>query len=97
MYESIWFFGGAIIYATLRRILNITKPYLFFHEVHLYVLTMLEVSSKNLELACNIKEDFLKETEIPEDSLKEIKSADEKMIALWREASVQKTRQNLPA
>jgi len=96
MYEFFWFLGGAILYATLYRVLKIAKFYLFFNEIHLYILMMLEATSQYLEVANTIQSELLEDSDISEEEVKEIKLAGKQMILVWKETAVHKVKNCLP-
>ena len=96
MHEFLWFIGGALLYATLYRILKITKFYMIFAEIHIYLLTMLETTSQYMELASGIKLESLKQTDMPQEYIDEIQHADEKLFSEWKESSVRKMLKCIP-
>ena len=96
MHEFLWFIGGALLYATLYRILKITKFYMIFAEMHIYLLTMLEATSQYMELASEIKLESLKQTDMPQEYIDEIQNEDEKMFSEWKESSIRKMLKCIP-
>ena len=51
MYELLWFIGGAITYQLLSRILKVAQLYIFFQEVHMHALLMLDAAAQDIETA----------------------------------------------
>ena len=96
MHEFLWFIGGALLYAALYRILKITKFYMIFAEMHIYLLTMLETTSQYVELASEIKLESLKQADMPQEYVDDIRSEDEKMLSEWRESSIRKMLKCIP-
>ena len=96
MHEFLWFIGGALLYASLYRILKITKFYMIFAEMHIHLLTMLEATSQYMELASDIKLESLRQTDMPQEYIDDIRFEDEKLLSEWRESSVRKMLSCIP-
>tara|TARA_R110000824_G_scaffold150209_7_gene320758 strand:+ start:1348 stop:1710 length:363 start_codon:yes stop_codon:yes gene_type:complete len=96
MYELLWFVGGALTYKVLAKLLRLIQLYLFFQEIHMHMLIMLEAISKDLESACEIKSFLLKDSEFPEDEVDKISGIDQLAILAWKENTVKKLQKFSP-
>ena len=96
MYELLWFVGGALTYQILARILRVTQLYLFFQEIHVHALLMLEAVSEDLETAKEIKSSLVKECDLQEKEVELINVADEEAIKLWKQSAIVKVQRYVP-
>jgi len=97
MYELLWFIGGALTYQILARMLRIAQLYLFFQEIHVHALLMLEAISEDLETAKELKFSLAKECNLQEKEVELINLADEEAIKLWQQSVVIKVQQYVPS
>ena len=95
MYELLWFVGGALTYKILTRILQITQTFLFFQEIHMHALIMLDAISKDLEEAKKIKLNLIKDA-ISQEEIKLITFIDGEVINIWKESAVNNMRLFVP-
>jgi len=96
MYELLWFAGGALTYQILARMLRIAQLYLFFQEIHVHALLMIEAVSEDLETAKEIKHELAKECGLQEKEVELVNLADEEAIKLWQQSVVVKVQRCTP-
>jgi hypothetical protein len=88
MYELLWFFGGALLYKLLAKLLRLYQLFAFFQDVQLQVLAMLKAASKDISTAIEIKHELLKTTDMSLEDQEQLKQLDDVTHAVWKEASI---------
>tara|TARA_R110000824_G_scaffold1643_7_gene8165 strand:+ start:809 stop:1174 length:366 start_codon:yes stop_codon:yes gene_type:complete len=96
MYELLWFIGGAITYQLLSRILKVAQLYIFFQEVHMHALLMLDAAAQDIETAQEIKASLIKECDLEKGDAELIDLADRESIRLWKTTTVIKLQRAIP-
>jgi hypothetical protein len=97
VYETIWFFAGAIIFNFLGKLLNVIKAHEMIKISILQCLFLLSSINKDIELIMNIKHDLLRVLqELDEEAMKAAKSTDDQFLADWKLGCVLKIRETFP-
>lgn len=96
MVEFLWFVGGAAVYQLLTRILRITQLYMFFQEIHVHTLMMLDAASQDLETAIQLKAELLEDSDLEQVDINFVKHADEQAIETWRTTTIIKMQTYIP-
>jgi len=96
MYELMWFVGGALTYQLLTKILRIMQIFMFFQEIHVHMLMMLESVSQDLDEAMDFKSEMMKESALEKEEVKLITIADKQIIETWRALAVFKMQNFIP-
>jgi hypothetical protein len=96
MYELMWFVGGALIYQLLAKTLKVAQIYMFFQEIHIHALMMLEAASQDLDAARELKAQLINESELEKEQVDLINTADEQAIETWRVSAVFKIQHFIP-
>jgi hypothetical protein len=96
MIEFLWFAGGAVVYQLLIKLLRITQLYMFFQEIHVHALMMLDAASQDLETAVQLKSELLEESSLEEEDLAIIFDSDEQAIKTWKTTAIVKMHAFIP-
>jgi hypothetical protein len=96
MYELLWFVGGALTYQLLAKMLKVTQIYMFFQEIHVHMLMMLDAASQDIEAAIDLKKQLIQDSMIGEEEVKLINLADERAIEAWRLSAILKIQSFIP-
>ena len=96
MAEFLWFIGGAIVYQLLIKILRISQLYMFFQEIHVHALMMLDAASQDLETAVQLKAELLEDSGLEETETVLIADSDEQAVKTWKTTAIIKMQAFVP-
>ena len=85
MHEFLWFVLGSFSYRIVSGILQHVQLLELF-ELQLYhMLKMLHILSEDLDKSFEIKYSIMKDTNLSDAKIKEIRETDGKLFRVWRE------------
>ena len=96
MYELLWFIGGALIYQLLAKMFKIVQVYMFFQEIHMHILMMLDAAAQDLDDIVNIKLTMMEDLCLEEEQIKLLNITDKQIVDTWRATSVFKLQKFVP-
>ena len=96
MYELLWCLGGALTYKILAKLFRLTQLYLFFQELHLHILIMLQAAAHDLDAAREMKTSMLEATEFLGEDAEKIDEMDKEAIIGWKEGAAKKLQAFIP-
>jgi len=97
MYELLWFVGGALIYQLLAKMFKIVQVYMFFQEIHVHILMMLEAAAQDLDDIVDIKLTMMEDLCLEEEQIKLLNITDKQIVDTWRATSVFKLQKFVPS
>ena len=97
MVEFLWFVGGAIAYQLLAKLLRVSQLYIFFQEVHVHALLMLDAASQDLETAVQLKTELLEESSLEKEDIALILGTDEQAVNAWKAAAIVNMQTFIPS
>ena len=97
MVEFLWFAAGAIAYQLLAKLIRVSQLYIFFQEVHVHTLLMLDAASQDLETAVQLKTELLEESSLEKEDIALILGSDEQAIDSWKAAAIANMQTFVPS
>ena len=88
MHEFLWFVLGIFSYRIVTGILQFGHLAVFLEEQLYHILKLLDILSKDLDNALEMKYSVLEETGLHEEEIKRIKENDHGSHKIWREMSI---------
>jgi hypothetical protein len=79
------FFGGALSYGIIAKVMGIGQCYTFVKKVTDDVVMLLISTSQDVAFIKSLKYDTMKEMEIPEEQVELIKKIDEATFKAWKD------------
>jgi len=88
MNEFLWFALGVFSYRVISGILQYGHLVAFFEEQLYHILKLLEILSKDLDKACEMKYSIMKDSDLHDEDIKLIQDFDDKSLKIWREMTI---------
>ena len=88
MNEFLWFVLGIFSYRIVTGILQFGHLAVLFEEQLHHILKLLDILSKDLDSALEMKYNVLEETGIHDEEIKRIKENDQESHKIWREMTI---------
>ena len=88
MHEFLLFVLGVFSYRIVSGILQYGHLFVLFEKQLNHMLTILHILSEDLDKAVEMKYSIIKDTNISDEEIKEIKEIDSKLLKVWREMTI---------
>ena len=96
MIEALWFFGGALSFQMLSKIMGYGQLVSFTAETGMYVLRLCVEMLHDVSFMQSLKYKQLQDSGVEEEKIELIKSIDEETICNWKHSVILKFKQTLP-
>ena len=96
MTEALWFFGGAITFQFLSKLLGYGQIVAFAAETGVYVLRLCVMIVHDVAYMQTLKYKQLHDSGVEETQIQLIKDIDEESIKNWKHSVILKFKQALP-
>jgi hypothetical protein len=96
MTEALWFFGGAIAFQFLSKLLGYGQTIAFAAETGLYVLRLCATMLHDVVYMQTLKYKQLRDSGVEEKQIQLIKDIDKESINNWKHSVILKFKQTLP-
>tara|TARA_R110000824_G_scaffold129472_1_gene290708 strand:+ start:634 stop:1017 length:384 start_codon:yes stop_codon:yes gene_type:complete len=88
MNEFLWFALGVFSYRIISGILQYGHLVVLFEEQLYHILKLLEILSKDLDKACEMKYSIMKDSDLHDEDIKLVQDSDDKSLKIWREMTI---------
>lgn len=88
MNEFLWFILGVFSYRVISGILQFGHLAVLFEEQLHHILKLLDILSKDLDKAYEMKYDVMKDAGLQDEEIHLIKEKDTKFYKIWREMTI---------
>tara|TARA_Y100000310_G_scaffold318917_1_gene373545 strand:+ start:483 stop:869 length:387 start_codon:yes stop_codon:yes gene_type:complete len=88
MHEFLWFALGVFSYRIISSILHYGHLAVLLEEQLYHILKLLDILSKDLDNAMEMKYSIMKDAGTHEEEIKRIQESDNKSYKIWREMTV---------
>tara|TARA_R100000008_G_C3521715_1_gene134350 strand:- start:52 stop:417 length:366 start_codon:yes stop_codon:yes gene_type:complete len=96
MYELLWFFGGALLYAALSKLILLGQATIFLREIQAHSLIYLVSTEEDMSFFRTLKYQNYREIGISESEINSLKEIDKITIDMWKKTAVSKFNSTLP-
>ena len=96
MYELLWFLGGALLYKTFSKLLNLTHGVAFFEKAHVQSLKILGMATEDLIFIRAIKYIDLQKMDVDTEQIKKYKMLDEQALKQWKISTLNRLNSAVP-
>ena len=88
MNEFLWFILGVFSYRIVSGLLQYGQLAVLFEEQLNHILKLLDILSKDLDTALEMKYSIMKDTGTHDEEIKIIQDTDDKLLKIWRETMI---------
>ena len=96
MEQTLWFFGGAVAYSFMAKLLNYTHMLYFVREMTFHILKLLGSVAEDVAFARALKYKALSDSDLEEEQIEKIKMIDEMAIKNWKTSIIYKMLECYP-
>lgn len=97
MWEFFWFILGALVYASLSFIINLSNKIVFVQDIKIIAFKLICNAFEDMVYARSLKyKELLEDESICEEKLKIFENDDENYIQQWKKDTIDKLHSSVP-